>query len=105
MLLVVMLVLGVVSLGGASLSLPFVTPEFQEFFRLGMVLRTTLPTGKGGVVHLFVVYGCQGAEEDADQLKLTDKLLQAEVQVICTGQPLLIGNGISWRSQGNDQAD
>ena len=54
---------GVVSLGGAPLALPsFVTPEFREFFRLGRVLRTTLPTGKGGVVHLFVVYGYQGAE-------------------------------------------
>ena len=37
----------------------------------------TLPTGKGGVVHLFVVYGRQEAEEDADQLLLTDQLLQA----------------------------
>ena len=60
---------GVVSLGGAPLSLPsFVTLQFKEFFRLGRVLRTTLLTGKGGVVHLFVVYGYQGAEEDADQL-------------------------------------
>ena len=72
---------GVVSLGGAPLVLPsMVTPEFREFFRLGRVLRTTLPTGKGGVVHLFVVYGYQGAEEDADKLRLTDKLLQA---VLC----------------------
>ena len=69
---------GVVSLGGASLSLPsFVTPQFKEFFRLGQVLRTTLFTGKEGVVHLFVVYGYRGAEEDAEQLLLTDKLLQA----------------------------
>ena len=52
---------GVISLGGAPLSLPsFVTPQFQEFFRLGRVLRTTLPTAQGGVVHLFVVYGYQG---------------------------------------------
>ena len=85
----------VVSLGGASLSLlSFVTPQFQEFFILGRVLRTTLPTGKGrgGVFHLFVVYGYHGAEEDAEQL-LTDKLLQAvlaEAQVVCVGQPLLI---------------
>ena len=49
-------------------------PEFQEFFRLGRVLRVTLPTGKGRVVHLFVVFGYQGAEEDPDNLKLTDKL-------------------------------
>ena len=79
---------GVVSLG-ATLSLPsFVTPQFQEFFRLGRVSRTTLPTGKGGVVHLFVVYGFQGAEEDADQPPLTDMLLQAvlaEDQVVCGG--------------------
>ena len=69
---------GVISLGGAPLSLPsFVTPQFQEFFRLGRVLRTTLPTSQGGVVHLFVVYGYQGAEEDADKLQLTDRLLQA----------------------------
>ena len=34
---------GVISLGGAPLSLPsFVTPQFQEFLRLGRVLRTTL---------------------------------------------------------------
>ena len=52
---------GVVSLGGAHLSLPsFVTPQCQEFFKLGRVLRTTLPTAQGGVVHLFVVYGYQG---------------------------------------------
>ena len=39
-----------VSLGGASLSLPsLVTPQFNEFFSLGRVLRTTLPTGRGRV--------------------------------------------------------
>ena len=85
---------GVVSLGGAPLALPsFVTPEFREFLRLGRVFRTTLPTGKGGVVHLFVVYGYQGAEEDAEKLQLTDRLLQAvlaDAQVVCIGQPMLI---------------
>ena len=54
-------VVAVVSLGGASLSLPsFVTPQLQEFFRLGRVLRTTLPTAQGGVVHLFVVVWLSG---------------------------------------------
>ena len=90
---------GVVSLSGAPLALPsFVTPEFRDFFRLGRVLRTTLPTGKGGVVHLFVVYGYQGAEEDADKLRLTDKLLQAvlaEAQVVCIGQPMLIAGDLN----------
>ena len=50
--------------GGALLALPtFATPEFKEFFRLGRLgraLRVTFPTGKGEVVHLFVVYGYQG---------------------------------------------
>ena len=90
---------GVISLGGAPLSLPsFVTSQFQEFFRLGGVLRTTLPTARGGVVHLFVVHGYQGAEDDADKLKLTDRLLQAvlaEAQVVCTGQPMLIAGDLN----------
>ena len=85
---------GVVSLGGSPLALPScVTPEFREFFWLGRVLRTTLPTGKGRVVHLFVVYGCEGAEEDAEKLRLTDRLHQAvlaEAQVVCIGQPMLL---------------
>ena len=75
-----------------------VTPQFQEFFRLGRVLRTTLPTAQGGVVHLFVVYGYQGAEEDAEKLRLTDRLLQAvlaEAQVVCVGQPMLIAGDLN----------
>ena len=67
-----------VSLGGARLALPaFATSEFQEFFGLGRALRVTLPTGKGRVLHLFVIYGYQGAEEDSEKLQLTDKHLQA----------------------------
>ena len=76
----------------------FVTSEFQEFFRLGRVLRTTLPTGQGGVVHLFVVYGYQGAEEDAEKLRLTGRLLQAvltEARVVCVGQPMLIAGDLN----------
>ena len=90
---------GVVSLGGAPLSLPsFVTPQFQDFFRLGRALRTTLPTAQGGVVHLSVVYGYQGAEEDAHKLQLTDRLLQAalaEAQVVCIGQLMLIAGDLN----------
>ena len=84
---------------GLLLSLPsFVTPQFQEFLRLGRVLRTTLPTAQGGVVHLFVVYGYQGAEEDAEKLRLTDRILQAvlaETQVVCVGQPMLIAGDLN----------
>ena len=86
-------------MAGHLLSLPsFVTPQFQEFFRLGRVLRTTLPTAQGVVVHLFVVYGYQGAEEDAEKLRLTDRLLQAvlaEAQVICIGQPMIIAGDLN----------
>ena len=77
---------------------PFVTPQFQEFFWLGRVLRTTLPTAQCGVVHLFVVYGHQGAEDDADQLRFTDRLLRAvlaEAQVVCIGQPMLIAGDLN----------
>ena len=50
------------------------------------------------MVHLFVVYGYQGAEEDADQLQLTGKLLQlvlAEAQAVCVGQPMLIAGDLN----------
>ena len=91
--------MGVVSLAGAPLALPsFITPQFKEFFRLGRVLRTTLPIGKGEVVHLFVVYGYQGAEENADQLQLTDKLLQAvlgDAHAVCIGQPMLVAGDLN----------
>ena len=65
---------------------------------MGRVLRTTLPAGKGGVVHLFVVYGYQGAEEDAEKLQLTARRLQAvlgEVQAVCIGQPMLIAGDLN----------
>ena len=61
-------------------------------------MRTTLPTAQGGVVHLFVVCGFQGAEEDAEKLQLTDRLLQAvlaEAQVVCVGQPMQIAGGLN----------
>ena len=43
-------------------------------------------------------YGYQGAEEDLDQLKLTDKHLQAVLvvaQVVCVGQPMLIAGDLN----------
>ena len=61
-------------------------------------MRTTLPTSQGGVVHLLVVYGYQGAEDDAEKLQLTDRLLQAvlaEAQVVCVGQPMLIAGDLN----------
>ena len=64
---------GVVSLHGAPLSLPTLfDPSFKEFFRIGRAMRVILPLGNGGVVHLFVIYGYQGAENDPEKLQLTD---------------------------------
>ena len=62
---------GVVSLGGAPLSLPsFITPQFQEFFRLGRVSEPLflLSRRSGSPI---CRYGYQGAEEDAEKLRLT----------------------------------
>ena len=84
---------GVVSLGGASLSLAsFVTPQFKEFFRLGRVLRTTLPTEKRRSRSSFCCLRLSGVEEEAEQLLLTDEVLQADLAEaqVCVGQPLLI---------------
>ena len=56
-------------------------------------MRGTIPAENGGVVHLFVVYGYQGAEENSDKLLLVDKLLSgelAEAQVVCVEQPVLL---------------
>ena len=50
------------------------------------------------MVHLFVVYGCQGTDEDAEKLRFTDRLLQAvlaEAQVVCVGQPMLVAGDLN----------
>ena len=50
------------------------------------------------MVHLFVVYGYQGAEEDAEKLRLTDRLLQAvlaEAQMVCIGHTMLIAGDLN----------
>ena len=46
----------------------------------------------------FVVCGYQGAEEDAEKLRLTDRFLQAvlvEAQMVCIGQPMLIAGDLN----------
>ena len=85
---------GVISLHGAPLSLPtLVDSSFQEFFRIGRAMRVILPLGNGGVVHLFVIYGYQGAESDPEKLQLTDRLFTAvlaEARMCCCGQPVIL---------------
>ena len=64
-----------VSLGGAPLALPtFATSDFQEFFSLGRALRVTLPTGKGRVVHLFVIRGRRRTLRSCSSLTSSCKL-------------------------------
>ena len=85
---------GVISLHGAPLSLPtLLDPSFKEFFRVGRAMRVILPLGDGGVVHLFVIYGYQGAENDPEKLQLTDHLFTAvlaEARMCCCGQPVIL---------------
>ena len=59
-------------------------------------MRVVPPLRNGGVVHLFVIYGNQGAESDQEKLTLTDYLLAAvlaEAKMYCAGQPgILVGD-------------
>ena len=80
--------------GVGVISLPTLfDPSFKEFFRLGRALRVVLPLENGGIAHLFVIYGYQGAENDPEKLTLTDNLLTAvlaEAKVCCAGQPVIL---------------
>ena len=82
---------GVISLHGAPLSLPtLLDPSFKEFFRIGRSMRVILPLGNGEVVHLFVIYGYQGAENDPEKLQLSEHLFAAvlaEARMCSAGQP------------------
>ena len=45
------------------------------------------------MVHLFVIYGYQGAENDPDKLQLSEHLFAsvlAEARICCTGQPVVL---------------
>ena len=52
-----------------------------------------LPLGRGRFLHLVVLHGDQGADADAEQLALTDHLLDAalgELGVVAREQPRLV---------------
>ena len=75
------------------LFLLFSIPPLRSFFRIGRAMRVILPLGDGGVVHLFVIYGYQGAENDPEKLQLTDHLFAAvlaEARMCCFGQPVTL---------------
>ena len=70
---------GVVSMRGAPLALPtFATAQFKSFFDCGRAVRCLLlPLGAGRFMHLFVLYGYEGADTDPEQLALTEQLFDA----------------------------
>ena len=74
----------------------FATPRFKMFFDCGRAVRCLLPLGAGRFMHLFVLYGYQGADIDTEQLAVTDQLFDAalgELSVVARGQPcLLVGD-------------
>ena len=73
-------VVGVIRLHGAPLS----APSLVTLSSGSGDMRATIPSGDGGVVHLFVVYGYQGLGEYSGKLQLADKLhdaVLAEAQV------------------------
>ena len=88
---------GVISMRGAPVALPsFATAQFKRFFDCGRAVRCLLPLGAGRFMHLVVLYGYQGADTDAEQLALTEKLFDAalgELSVVARGQPsVLVGD-------------
>ena len=83
---------------GAPLALPtFATAQFKAFFDCGRAVRCLLPLASGRFLHLFVLYGFQGADSDAEQLSLTEQLFDAalgELSVVA-GVSLAYWLGIS----------
>ena len=56
-------------------------------------MRVVLPLGNGSIVHLFVIYGYQGAESDPEKLQLSEHLFAAvlaEARMCCAGQPVIL---------------
>ena len=81
---------------GAPLALPtFAAATISVFLRLsGRAVRCLLPLGTGRFMHLFVLYGYQGADADAEQLALTKQLFDAavgELSVVARGSALHAG--------------
>ena len=71
----------------------FATAQFKRFFDCGCAVRCMLPLERGRFLHLVVLYGYQGAGADAEQLALTDHLLDAalgELGVVAREQPRLV---------------
>ena len=80
---------GVVSMRGAPVALPsFATAQLRRSFDCGRLL----PLGSARFMHLVVLYGYQGTDCDAEQLALTEQLLDAamgELGAVARGEPCL----------------
>ena len=81
----------------APLALPtFGTSQFKVFFDCGRAVHCLLPLGAGRFMHLFVLYGYQRADTDAEQLALTtNQLFDAALgeRIVAREQPcLLVGD-------------
>ena len=105
---------GVVSLRGAPLALPtFVASQFKSFFDCGRALRCLLPLASGRFLHLFVLYGYQGADSDAEQLALTEQLFDAALGELHAEASWATAAGLSpdptckhsWTSDGGHRRD
>ena len=85
---------GVVRLSWAPLALPtFATTAFRRFFDSGCLIQCASLLVNARRVHLVVVYGFQGADEDAEKLCLSNELFDAalcELAVVGRGQPCVI---------------
>ena len=51
---------------------PLLLVPLSIFFNMGRLVRSVLPLGHGRIMHLVVVYGFQGAADDAEKLCLTE---------------------------------
>ena len=60
----------------------FATTQFKLFFDCGRAVRYMLPLGAGRFIHLFVLYGYQGADTDVEQLALTGQLFDAALGLV-----------------------
>ena len=85
---------GVISFRSAPVSLPtFATAQFKRFFDCGRAVRCLVPVASSRFMHLVVLYGCQGADSDAEQLALAEQWVDAalsEMGVVARDQPCLI---------------
>ena len=77
---------GGVSTKGALVSFPtLATAQFESFFGCGRAVRCLLPSGQSRFMHLVVLYGSQGAESNAEQIRLIEQVFD-----LASGELLLV---------------